>query len=137
MDNISYKILEKLNAIPGNREDRIILLNSLGSNPIDESDMLDYLIEIKFVSYVSALSNVVKLTEKGKEAFLSEKERRDENAKRNSDERAKDLKGDRNLKKQFRHDFIVAAFSILFALFIEHLPKIINAVTSFLSRFFS
>lgn len=139
MTDFEFKILEILYTDPDNIMERHILANSFGKLCTEADEIIGEMIEDRYLNQSHGSRNV-KIIKKGKQAYRSEKEKREkeakENAAKDAEKQANALETDKNLKKQFRHDFIIAVVSSvsgsLLTLLIEHFPKIIKAVITFL-----
>lgn len=57
-------------------------------------------------------------------------------AKYNENRRADEIKAEKDKKHSIRHDFLVAAFSVALALFLEHIHDIIKFVSEFFRSLF-
>lgn len=85
-------------------------------------------------------NTTLKLTSSGSCTYESVKEARYVQAKQEADKAteqcAKSLKAEVNMKKQFRHDFLIATFTAIFSslltLLFEHFHKLVNAIFSLL-----
>lgn len=83
-------------------------------------------------------SHFVSLTPQGINEYLSEKQRRDDNAKqaaKKDAEKADEIvQAKKDKKQQFRHDLFISlistAFGSLITLFVEHFQEIVDAVFS-------
>lgn len=81
-----------------------------------------------------------KITELGKDALKefedAAQKMTDDNAKHDEEKRSEQLQALKDKKQSFRHDFVVAAFSVLLTLSIEHHQEILNFVNKIFRFFF-
>lgn len=61
----------------------------------------------------------------------------DDNAKHDEEKRSEQIQALKDKKQSFRHDFVVAAFSVLLTLAIEHIQEILDFVNKIFRFFFS
>nr|DAP86806.1 MAG TPA: hypothetical protein [Caudoviricetes sp.] len=70
------------------------------------------------------------ITAQGLSAFLSENESRNQKADEDAKQRAEDSQRVKDKQQSYKHDFAVAAFSVAFALILEHIVDIVNFIKS-------
>lgn len=138
MTDLEFKILEILYTDPENIMERYILANSFGKLCTKADEIIGEMIEDCYLNQSHGSRNV-KIIKKGKQAYRSEKEKRDkeakENAAKDAEKRAEISNAEIQEKQHFRHNFIIAIVSsvvgALITLLVEHSPKIVKAITAF------
>lgn len=144
MLDLEFKILEKLYAAEHHTMNRIALINDFKGQINEAEDIVDILLKYKYLRIFNGTSSI-KLTVKGIDEYLSEQQRRNENAKQAAAKDAEKLsqivQSEKNKKQERRLNFIISivstAFGSLITLFFEHFQEIVNAVSSFFSTLLS
>ncbi len=138
MTDLKFKLLEMLyNASPIYPLKERDLLNSGHSTMVKIDYAIKDLITLNYIEQ-PVCSDTVKITSPGRNAYESEKENRDQQAKQEAEKHADQLAmmslSEVQRKKQFRHDFVISTFSAIlgagFTLLVEHFPQLVNAILS-------
>ena len=140
MLDLEFKILEKLYAAEHHTMNRIALINDFEGQINEADDIVDILLKYKYLRIFNGTSSV-KLTVKGIDEYLSEQQRRDDNAKQAAAKDAEKLsqvaQSEKDKKQERRLNSIISIVSAivgsLITLFFEHFQEIVNAIFSFFS----
>ncbi len=142
MLDLQFKILEKLYAAEHHTMNRIALINDFEGQINEADDIVDILLKYKYLRIFNGTSSV-KLTSKGIDEYLSEQQRRDDNAKqaaaKDAEQLAQVVQSEKNKKQERRLNFIISIVSAivgsLTTLCVEHFQELVNAIFSFFSSF--
>lgn len=138
MTDLKFNLLKMLyEASPLHPLKELDLINSGYAEPLKIDAAIEDLIEQKYIK-TAPCSNSIKIDSPGRIAFESEKEHRDQQAKQEAEKHADQLAmmslSEVQRKKQFRHDFVVSAFSAvigsLLTLLAVNIPQLIDAIFS-------
>lgn len=140
MLDLEFKILEKLYAAEHHTVNRIALINDFKGQINEAEDIVDILLKYKYLRIFNGPSSV-KLTGKGIEEYLSEQQRRDDNAKqaaaKDAEQLAQVVQSEKNKKQERCLNFIISIVSAivgsLTTLCVEHFQELVNAIFSFFS----
>ncbi len=140
MLDLEFKILKKLYTAEHHTMNRIALINDFEGQINEADDIVDILLKYKYLRIFNGPSSV-KLTVKGIDEYLSEQQRRNDNAKqtaqKDAEERAQVLQSEKDKKQERRLNFIIpilaAVCGSLTTLFVEHFQELVNAIFSFFS----
>lgn len=139
MTDFEFEILDTIHTSPGQYIDVTDLRNRFVGRISDADALVKYLIVQKHIEFIPS-SNSVRLTPEGVKVLVSEKETRKkyayETAAKDAEKRAEISNTEIQEKQHFRHDLIIAIVSSvsgsLITLLVEHFPKLIDAVCTFL-----
>lgn len=138
MTDLKYNLLKMLyNASPRCPLKMTDLLSTGYAEPINIDAAIEDLLELKYIKN-DRCSNCIRIASPGRIAYESEKELRDQQSKHQAEKQADQLAmmslGEIQRKKQFRHDFVIAAFSAVLGAgvmyLLEHFPQLVNAIIS-------
>lgn len=137
MDDLKFEILNYLYHSNNREARRHHTLNCHLDKLKDARSAINDLLKLKYITRPVG-RDYYKLTTPGAEAYESEKQHRDQETKQESKENAEKLAkmslAKVQEKKNLRNNLLIAGissvFSVLFALFIEHFPQILNTIAS-------
>ena len=140
--DIRFPILEEIQRAGGSI-DYAALLNHINSSPLTTKTLLKTLVSENLISDTLSANSKVSLEPDGLRYLLQLKEDANEQRNRTANEHAQkeadNAKVIKNQKRQFRHDFFVAAFAAVFSsaltLLIEHFNQLVNIIMSFFHYF--
>ena len=123
---------------------RIALINDFKGQVNEADDIVDILLKYEYLRIFNGTSSV-KLTVKGMDEYLSEEQRRDENAKQAAAKDAEKLsqivQSEKDKKQERRLNSIISIVSAivgsLTTLCVEHSQELVDAVRVFLSTLLS